>query len=105
MKKILAFILTAAVCISLISCNLGANVEDGGAESAEATSASAEASAADDENASKITNLAGKTPIEAYRAAEEWIISCTNFEMLVNTSTATTYNSAMTSYNFDTLYN
>ena len=104
MKRILAFILMVLVCLSVVSCNLGAAVEEDSTQSEEITSIPTEESGAEDESVSKITTLAGKTPIEAYRAAEEWIVSSTNFEMHVNTSTSSTYNSSTTDYNFETVF-
>ena len=86
LKKILAVILSLLLVVSLGSCN------------------TTEPSQESESSESEAQTGASKTPLEAYRAAEEQLKNITNYEMAMTYASHVTYNGAVMDSKTETLY-
>ncbi len=94
-KRFLALILAIITVFSLSACNT--------AETADEPETSISDTDAPSEDA-EITALAGKTPLEAYRAAEEYVAAMDNYELAMTYESNVEYNGTTMKSSTESIY-
>lgn len=94
-KRFLALILAVITVFSLSACN----IEDAADETLTSDS-DADATSEDE----KLTTLAGKTPIEVYRAAEEYVTTMDNYEIDMTYESKVEYNGTTMNSSTESVY-
>ena len=97
MKRIIAILLTLLIVVSLCSC-LGAQSSTQSDDSGSGSEPNKTQGTAETET------LAGKTPLEAHRAAEQYLLDINNYELVINCQSELHYGETPTKYTYSTFF-